>query len=111
MPQRLLRFAELNVSPVDKCLFLAMFFGMRLPRLFCVASGMNGMTSRSMSVVSGLLVVPTFIMLCGLTVVMGGMGVMLGSLSMMLCGFLRHSKISRSNKNATRVLASGLLLP
>jgi hypothetical protein len=72
---------------------------MSLPRLFCMVPGVNGMTSRGVSVVSGFLVMPTFMMFCRFIVVPSGMGMVLRSLPMMLCGFLRHGRILLNSKD------------
>ena len=72
-------------------LLLAVFLGVSLSRFFGVISGMDGMTACGVSMMRRFLVMPTVVMLRCFSVVSGSVGVMLGSLPMMLSRFLRHS--------------------
>jgi hypothetical protein len=63
---------------------------MSFSRFFGVISGMVGVTACGVSMVCRFLVMPTVVMLCSFFVVSGSVGMMLGSLPMMLSCFLRH---------------------
>ena len=72
-------------------LLLAVLLRVSLSRFFGVISGMDGMTACGVSMMCRFLVMPTVVMLRCFLVVSGSVGVMLGSLPMMLSRFLRHS--------------------
>ena len=65
-----------------------MGFNMSLRRLCGMMSCMLVVSMRKMGVVASFLMVSRFVMLCRLMVVAGGVFVMFGSLSMMICEVL-----------------------
>jgi hypothetical protein len=71
-------------------LLLAVFLGVSLSRFFGVISGMDSVTARGVSMMCRFLVVTTVVMLRRFSVVSGSVGMVLGSLPVMLSCFLRH---------------------
>lgn len=73
---------------------VAVFAGVVLARGLSVLLGMSGMSIGDMRMMSGLLVVAGFVMLCCFVVVLRGMLMMVGCLGMMIGIFVGHSLIS-----------------
>ena len=68
-----------------------MFLRVSLSRFFGVISGMDAMTTCGVSMMCRFLVMPTVVVLRRFSVVSGSVGMVFGSLPVMLSCFLRHS--------------------
>jgi hypothetical protein len=75
----------------QELLFLAVFLRVSLSRFFSVISGMDGVTACGVSMMCRFLVMPTVVVLRRFSVVSGSVGMVFGSLPVMLSCFLRHS--------------------
>jgi hypothetical protein len=67
-------------------------------RFACVMRRMMRVTVRRVGVVRGFFVIPRVVVLCRLLMMSGGVFVMLSSLAMMLCSFLRHAFLLSSRR-------------
>jgi UDP-N-acetylmuramyl pentapeptide phosphotransferase/UDP-N-acetylglucosamine-1-phosphate transferase len=72
-------------------LLLAVFFHVSFSRFFSVISGMDGVTTCGVSMMCRFLVMPTVVVLRRFFVVSGSVGMVFGSLPVMLSCFLRHN--------------------
>jgi hypothetical protein len=85
----------------------AVLLGVMLARLGAVMRGMVSMALRGMGVMSSLLVMTAFMMLCSFAVVLGGLLVMLGGLMVMFRSLMRHgfSPLCSAHTRSMRLLA------
>lgn len=83
-------------------LLFAVLFKVRFASFLRMSPGMGRVTARRMRVMGRFLVVSPFVLLGGFTVMVSGLGVMFGGLSMVLCCLFRHDRLPDAVNEKTR---------